>query len=147
MGLPVSSESPCFQYTSCGTFLRSPATPPFPAPLLNQFRLKRIHLSFSKKGTKTLAALESQNRKLRELLDSNDKLDSLKSVRKDTAWGAIFECIRKHASSLHTAVSRGWQCDCANPHLAGLRLQQRTVGGWSSSFNLAFGVSTLFRLS
>lgn len=103
-------------------------------------RLKRIHLSFSKKGTKTLTLLETQNRKLRELLDSSDKLDTLKIKRKDTTWGTIFECIRRHASSLHMALTNGWQCDCASPHSAGLRLQHRTTGGWSSSFNMSFAV-------
>ncbi|ESZ95287.1 hypothetical protein SBOR_4314 [Sclerotinia borealis F-4128] len=101
------------------------------------YQLKRIRHSFSKKGTKAVEALEKHNRKLRELLDSNDKLDSMKSVRKDTAWANIFDCIRRHAKGLHTAIKDGWKCDCREPHIVALRLQQRTTGDWSS-FNVSF---------
>jgi hypothetical protein len=105
------------------------------------FQLKRIRLSFSKKGVKTLAELEAHNRKLRELLDSSDKLDSVKAIRRDTRWATVFEGIRQHASSLHTALTNGWHCDCEAPHLAALRLQRRATGDWSSTFNMSFTIS------
>ncbi|KAM3076486.1 hypothetical protein ACMFMG_007298 [Clarireedia jacksonii] len=102
------------------------------------YQLKRIRYSFNKKGTKAVEALERHNRKLRELLDSNDKLENMKSGRKDTAWAKIFECIRDHAKSLHTAIRDGWNCDCREPHNVALRLQPRSKGDWSSSFNVSF---------
>ncbi|CZR68674.1 uncharacterized protein PAC_18573 [Phialocephala subalpina] len=102
------------------------------------YQLKRIRLSFSKRGPKTLAALETQNRKLRELLESNEKLESMKATRKDTTWGNIFECIRRHANSLHSALKRNWCCDCTTPHGTNLQLQRRSTGGWTSNFNVAF---------
>ncbi|PMD13795.1 hypothetical protein NA56DRAFT_711631 [Hyaloscypha hepaticicola] len=40
--------------------------------------MKRTKIGFSKKDLKTAAALETHNRRLRELLDSNDKLDRLR---------------------------------------------------------------------
>jgi hypothetical protein len=86
-----------------------------------------------------VASLESHNRKLRELLDSNDKLDSMKTTRKDTTWGAVFECIRGHAGSLHTAIKKSWNCNCISPHVAGLRLQRRLTGD-DSDFNIAFNI-------
>lgn len=101
--------------------------------------MKRIRLSFSKKGPKTVASLETHNRKLRELLDSNDKLDSMKATRKDTTWGTIFECIRGHAGSVHTAIKKSWNCNCTRPHMAGLRLQKRLTGD-EPDFSIAFNV-------
>ncbi|KAF7874805.1 hypothetical protein EAF04_001979 [Stromatinia cepivora] len=101
------------------------------------YQLKRIRYSFSEKGPKAIETLEKHNRKLQELLDSNDKLHSMKSG-KDTAWAKIFECIGNHAQSLHTAIQDGWNCDCHEPHKVALRLQQRTTGDWPSLFNLSF---------
>lgn len=102
------------------------------------YQMKRIHLSFSKKGVRALSALETHNRKLRDLMDSNDKLDGMRATRKDTKWASIFQCIRHHASSLHTALKKSWTCECTAPHTTSLRLQRRVTGGWSSQFHLDF---------
>ncbi|RDW61414.1 hypothetical protein BP5796_11306 [Coleophoma crateriformis] len=102
------------------------------------YQLKRIRLSFSKKGARTLLALETHNRKLRELLDSNDKLESVKATRKDTAWANIFECIKVHAGHLHSAISNSWRCGCTSPHMTALRLQTCTTGEWASQFHISF---------
>lgn len=101
--------------------------------------MKRVQLSFSKKGNNILTSLESHNRKLRELLDSNEKLESMKTSQKDTTWGTVFECIRAHAKSLHTAIKAGFCCNCPD-HATSLRLEQRKTGEWTSNFNLAFSV-------
>ncbi|KAE9366234.1 hypothetical protein N431DRAFT_351599 [Stipitochalara longipes BDJ] len=103
------------------------------------YQLKRIRLSFSKRGPKTVASLENHNRKLRELLDSNDKLDSMKATRKDTTLGTIFECIRGHASSVHTAIKKSWTCNCNRSHATGLRLQKRLTGD-EPEFSMAFNI-------
>ncbi|KAB8300153.1 hypothetical protein EYC80_000380 [Monilinia laxa] len=109
------------------------------------FQLKRIRYSFSKRGTKAVEPLEKHNRKLRELLDSNDKLDNIKSVKKDTTWAKVFECIRRHAKNLHAAIREGWKCDCREPHKVALRLQQRTLEEWSPLFNLSFEYPEQFK--
>jgi hypothetical protein len=100
--------------------------------------MKRIRLSFSKRGPRTLAEFEAQNRKLGQLLESNEKLQTMKATRKDTTWGSIFECIRRHANSLHSALKQNWNCDCTTPHKTDLQLQRRSTGGWTSNFNVAF---------
>ncbi|KAE8448823.1 hypothetical protein EG329_008825 [Mollisiaceae sp. DMI_Dod_QoI] len=102
------------------------------------YQMKRIRLSFSKRGPRTLTTLETRNRKLRELLESNEKLESMRATRKDTSWGSIFECIRRHANSLHSALKRSWICECTVPHDTELQLQNRSAGGWASNFNVAF---------
>lgn len=103
--------------------------------------MKRIYLSFDKKGEKKVKTLESTNRKLRELLKTHEKRESLKSTRKDAKWGYIFECIRRHASSVHMALKKGWCCSCETSHNATLQLEQRNQGGWDSEFNVAFDMS------
>lgn len=101
--------------------------------------MKRVQLSFSKKGNNILTSLETHNRKLRELLDSNEKLESIKINQKDTKWGNIFDCIRTHANSIHRAIRMGFCCNCPD-HATSLRLEQRKTGEWTSNFNLAFSV-------
>src|SRR4051812_14046971 len=103
------------------------------------YQMYRLRHSFSKKGTRAVESLKSHNRTLQNLLDSTEKLSSMKAKRKDTTWANVFEAIRKHASSVHAALRSGWSCQCA-PHTASLRLEQRKTGDWDSSFNLAFGV-------
>ncbi len=97
-----------------------------------------MRYSFGKKGTRAVESLKYQNKVLRDLIDSNEKLRWQKAKKKDTAWATIFECIRRHASSVHAAIRAGWTCQCA--HTTSLRLEQRKTGDWDSSFNLAFGV-------
>ncbi|TGO46730.1 hypothetical protein BCON_0310g00080 [Botryotinia convoluta] len=81
------------------------------------YQLKRIRHSFSKRGSITIETLEKHNRKLRELLDSTDKLD--KGTRK-----------------VYTRLSKTGGIVIVES--LSLRLQQRTTGDWSSLFNLLF---------
>jgi hypothetical protein len=104
------------------------------------FQLKRLRTSFRDEGPRTVGALEKLNGKLRDMLDANDKIESMRATRKDTPWGSIFQCIRRHASSLHSAIRKSWNCDCDTPHIATLELQRRTTGDWSSKFNIAFDI-------
>ncbi|KAF8851604.1 hypothetical protein BDZ45DRAFT_141974 [Acephala macrosclerotiorum] len=106
------------------------------------YQLKRLRISFSKRGDKTISQLEVHNKKLRELLDSKNKLDTMKASRKDTTLGTLFERIRGHAASLHAALKQSWNCGCTKPHVAGLQLQQREFSEEpDSEFFLAFNVS------
>ncbi|KAG9233738.1 hypothetical protein BJ875DRAFT_543514 [Amylocarpus encephaloides] len=104
------------------------------------YQLKRIQLSFSKRGTKKVASLESNNRKLRDLLNSNEWLDKKRIRHKGASWANVFECIRRHARSVHTAITKGWNCSCTIPHIAALRLEQRSKGGWGSHFVMVFNI-------
>lgn len=63
----------------------------------------------------------------------------MKATRKDTMWGTVFECIRSHAGSVHTAVKKSWNCNCTKPHIAGLRLQKRLAGD-DPDFSMAFNI-------
>jgi hypothetical protein len=101
--------------------------------------MKRTKIGFYKKYLKTAAALETHNRRLRELLDSNDKLDRIKASRKDTTWGTIFESIHEHADSVHTAIKKRWNCGYTKPQLAGLRLQ-KCLSGDDPVFSMAFNI-------
>src|ERR1700728_2732930 len=92
-------------------------------------QLDKVHSNFSINGVRLLDSLENNNRRLQELLDPGNKLDNVKVTRKNTAWAKVFENIRQHASILHTVLKKGWNCSCQRPHLEGLQLQKRTVGG------------------
>jgi hypothetical protein len=61
-----------------------------------------------------------------------------KATAKDMTWAKIIECIRKHATSLHSALRNGWKCNCMVPHLAALRLQEREGENSSTCFTLTF---------
>jgi hypothetical protein len=117
------------------------------------YQRKRIAHSFSKKGAETITSMERNNRKFRELLDLldgklvNTKVDQRKAISKDTTWANIFECIRRHARSLHSALKNGWKCNCMAPHLAALQLQERDGGCSTASFTMAFTSSTSPRTS
>lgn len=111
------------------------------------YQRKRIAHSFGHKGAETVASLERSNRKLRELLDLLDsqlidgKASKKKTLSKDITWAKFFEIVRKHASSLHSALKNGWKCNCMGPHLAGLQLQERGADS-SACFTMTFMSTT-----
>ncbi|CZR67556.1 uncharacterized protein PAC_17455 [Phialocephala subalpina] len=85
------------------------------------YQLKRIRLSFSKRGPKTLAALEKHNRKLRELLDSNEKFEPLKTTRNLTVANN-FMSTRLHGRNVYDVLTRGWRCACLHGHAVTIEL-------------------------
>lgn len=103
-------------------------------------QLDKVHSNFIINSVRILSSLENNNRILQELLDPSNKLDSVKVTRKNTAWAKVFESIRQHASILHAALKKGWNCSCQSPHPGGLQLQKRTTGGCLSQFNMTFVV-------
>jgi hypothetical protein len=108
------------------------------------YQRKRIAHSFSKKGAETIASMERNNRKFRELLDLLDgklvdgKNSQRKTMSKDTTWAKIFECIRKHTRSLHSVIKNGWKCNCVVPHLTALQLRERDGNDSAAYFTLIF---------
>ncbi|CAG8956661.1 hypothetical protein HYFRA_00012205 [Hymenoscyphus fraxineus] len=109
-----------------------------------EYELKRISHSFSNGGERAVKRLESTNEKLRRLFTSHERLQTSRSMssRKVMKWGHIFECIRCHASSVHMALRKGWNCSCEKSHSTALRLERRHDGGWSSEFYMAFDIQT-----
>jgi hypothetical protein len=80
-----------------------------------------------------------------DLLDGqlvDGKIGQTKAISKDTTWAKIFECIRRHASSLHSALTSGWKCNCMVPHVGALQLQERDGGDSSARFTMSFVSST-----
>jgi hypothetical protein len=63
----------------------------------------------------------------------------MKASQKDTTMGIIFEYIRDHAGSVHTAIKKSWNCNCTKPHITGLRLQKRSTGD-NPDFSMAFNI-------
>ena len=108
--------------------------------------MKRIRLSFRDEGQTILSSLEANNRRLRDLLESHDNLNSMKETKTDMTWAKVFENIRCHARSLHTALKRGWNCTCVSPHVAALRLQQRPKDNWSPDFNVVFSAPSEIKI-
>jgi hypothetical protein len=70
----------------------------------------------------------------------------MKDTRKYTAFADIFDGIRQHARSIHTALKRGWNCDCETPHIVALRLENvpRVVGPQTSMWLLTSQGQKLF---
>ncbi|RDL39879.1 Uncharacterized protein BP5553_04219 [Venustampulla echinocandica] len=113
-----------------------------------KYQAKRIQLSFSKNGTRTIQSLEKRIQSLKRLLnllDSTDDEDphNTKAISKDTTWAKFFECIRRHAVNLHSAIKNGWKCNCEGIHATGLQLQKRAADDWSSQFTMTFGAFAL----
>ncbi|KAF4631574.1 hypothetical protein G7Y89_g6550 [Cudoniella acicularis] len=113
-----------------------------------KYQAKRIQLSFSENGTRTVQSLEKRIQDLRcllDLLDSTEDEDSYntQAISKDTTWAKLFECVRRHATNLHWAIKNGWKCNCEGIHAAGLQLRKRTADDWSSQFTMTFGALPL----
>jgi hypothetical protein len=93
---------------------------------------------------RTVQSLEKRIQDLGNILDlldsTNDTLNGMKTLSKDTTWGKIFETIRRHAVSLHSAIKNGWNCDCEVTHLAGLQLQRRQITQTSPRFTMNFAL-------
>jgi hypothetical protein len=108
------------------------------------YQRKRIAHSFSNKGAETVASLEKSNRKFRELLDLLDRefidtrITKGQTESHDIAWSKLFQSIRRHASSLHSALKNGWKCNCMVPHVGALELQERNGGESSACFTMTF---------
>ncbi len=99
--------------------------------------MDRVRSNFDNNANRIWQSLLFNNGKLRGLLDPSSRFESIQSTRKGTTMAKVFENIRHHASSLHKALQKGWNCDCYGSHPGGLRLQKRTTGAWSSQLNVA----------
>ncbi|KAF7941127.1 hypothetical protein EAE99_000764 [Botrytis elliptica] len=103
-----------------------------------EYQVKRVQHSFSKRGPKAFVALEKCNRKLQEILDSVEKLETIGSRKDDLAEAIFFSRIKKHSQSLHKAINDRWSCECISAHEVSIQLQSRTSVDSSIIFNLSF---------
>ncbi|KFY70030.1 hypothetical protein V499_09534 [Pseudogymnoascus sp. VKM F-103] len=108
-----------------------------------KYQLKRIELSFSENGKRTVQSLEKKIKDLERLLrlldGTNDTFEGMKPVPNGTSWGELFENIRRHAATLHSVIKNSWNCNCEVSHLANLQLQKRQASDCPPRFivNLA----------
>ena len=115
------------------------------------YQRKRISHSFSKKGPVTVTSLGEKNRKFKDLLDMLDRKATPrnhqgKAISKDTTWAKVFECIRRQANSLHSALKNGWKCSCEVPHMTSLQLQKAATGDWPAHFIMKFALSKDYKI-
>ncbi|KAF7927495.1 uncharacterized protein EAE98_005877 [Botrytis deweyae] len=103
-----------------------------------EYQVKRVQHSFSKRGPKAFVALEKCNRKLQEILDSVEKLETIGSRKDDLAEAIFFSRIKKHSQSLHKAINDRWSCECISAHEVSIQLQSRTSVDSPIIFNLSF---------
>lgn len=91
-----------------------------------EYHLQRIRFSFNKTPrNKLLDELEKYNTKLRQLLDSSDRLAVSRHPSKRSRSGLSNTSLRfwHHAKSLHALLHRAWSCNCKSLHYASLFLQ------------------------
>ncbi|EPE33047.1 hypothetical protein GLAREA_06059 [Glarea lozoyensis ATCC 20868] len=106
------------------------------------YQLKRIRLSFSKSGLSLLDNFESHNRKLRELLDSNDKLGGVQKVSEAKQRLNLLQNVKTLADSVYGAVTDAWKCKCVEPHIIMFLLQRSEVISKSPAFRMSFSIQS-----
>lgn len=87
--------------------------------------MKRIMYTLSRKRRdKLMNQLEKHNNDIQTLLGNSEKLEPLRRKRKSPVT-RYFHQIRSQAQSLHTALSRAWQCEDSYAHSTQLLLEKR----------------------
>ena len=85
---------------------------------------RRIKLLLTRSRSEAgLERLKAKNKDLQILMGQSQRLAPhrrVKAVRMES-----FGRVRERALSLYDALSRGWKCQCQDPHLANLRLEAR----------------------
>lgn len=103
-----------------------------------EFQAKRLKFSLGKSLRGSLfAQLQEANDRMRNLLESTDQIAAARKSRGTEMASSLANWkvneYWRHAKRLHGALSKAWQCDCAN-HVANLQLQDAT------SDKIEFGV-------
>ncbi|OCL13570.1 hypothetical protein AOQ84DRAFT_414346 [Glonium stellatum] len=93
-----------------------------------EWHLKRIQISFSKGKNRKVRKLASHNTELQDILGYSERVIPIADTRKTSPPIALFEKIRQHASTLHSALSCHWKCSSRNcsSHQAHLNLRGET---------------------
>ncbi|KAF2435525.1 hypothetical protein EJ08DRAFT_341613 [Tothia fuscella] len=80
--------------------------------------------------TKLFKEISDLNSRMKELLDVNDEINSLKASRIASRGLGLTTGLSKvwiHASNIFKVLSRAWRCDCSSLHRANLMLEHRTT--------------------
>ncbi|KAL9633193.1 MAG: hypothetical protein Q9164_004845 [Protoblastenia rupestris] len=90
-----------------------------------EYEMKRIMYTFSRKRRdKLMSRLEKHNKEIQDMLGNIEKLEPMRKKRKSPIT-KYFHRIRSQAQSLHTALTRAWQCGESSAHSAKLLLETR----------------------
>lgn len=90
--------------------------------------MQRIKFTFNKKPrNKLIDDLALYNSRLRELLDSSDRLAASRQRRKKRSGTNLkMAGFWEHAKNIYDLLKNAWCCDCSSLHKANLLLQYRT---------------------
>ncbi|MCJ1381879.1 hypothetical protein MMC17_004991 [Xylographa soralifera] len=118
---------------------------------------KRVKFSLSRKGyEESMKRIEKNNDLLANLTEQNMELEPARKRRR--RGGPHFRSIQEHARNLYSVINKGWTCNCAEPHQANLRLDDRLKdmeindtnksldngpGNLSVQFKVMFSVNTV----
>ncbi|MCJ1387909.1 hypothetical protein MMC18_000752 [Xylographa bjoerkii] len=95
---------------------------------------KRVKFSLSRRGyEESMKRIEKNNDLLANLTEQNMELEPARKRRR--RGGQQFKSIQEHARKLYSVINRGWTCDCAGPHQANLRLDDRLKDVENSDIN------------
>ena len=93
-----------------------------------QFQTQRVKFTFGKNSrAKLFDELTRYNGRLRDLLDTNDKSQSLRQAReyiRETPIKKVVCKLWRHTSALHRLLEQAWCCQCKHLHQISLLLRQ-----------------------
>jgi hypothetical protein len=98
----------------------------------------RMSLNRSKRD-KLFEELTDYNNELRTLLDTSDRIATLRQTRAMGKKSAVSKGLWqfwRHADKLYTLLTQSWRCDCKRFHQANLLLQHRTTS--KADFKIMF---------
>ena len=105
-----------------------------------EYQTQRIRFAFGQSSrNKLFDELSDYNKRLRDLLDTQDRLTAVRSTGKKgkiQLSGRVLSQFWRHASSLFSLLARAWQCECQTSHRANLLLQHRTTP--AATFKILF---------
>lgn len=93
---------------------------------------------------KLFGEIASYNARLRELLDTSDEIENIRSTRRDLQGPASVKGISKfwkHANNIFRLLQKAWGCECLPDHHVNIMLQHRTTS--QVNFTLSFLFSRL----
>lgn len=93
---------------------------------------------------KLFSEIASYNTRLRELLDTSDEIETIRSTRRDLQGSASVKGISKfwnHANNIFRLLQKAWGCECSPVHHVNIMLQHRTNS--HVDFTLSFLFSKL----
>lgn len=105
-----------------------------------EFQTQRIRFALGESSrNKLFNELAHYNQRLRDLLETHDRLTALRSTgekRRTEISCRVLSQFWRHASTLYTLLARAWCCECETSHHANLLLQHRTTS--AAEFKILF---------